>query len=69
MNIPFNVYVSKAFDVREHALSADVHYSVTSEGSDKSQELLFRNSKTGSKTVLYRSEVERAMQKGWLIKE
>lgn len=65
MNIPFNVYVSKAFDY----LSADVHYSVTSEGSDKSQELLFRNSKTGGSTVLYRSEVERAIQKGWLVKE
>lgn len=66
MNIPFNVYVSKAFDVREHALSADVHYSVTSEGK---KELLFRNSKTGGATVLYRSEVERAIGKGWLVKE
>lgn len=62
MNIPFNVYVSKAFDY----LSADVHYSVTSEGK---KELLFRNSKTGSATVLYRAEVERAIDKGWLIKE
>ena len=62
MNIPFNVYVSKAFDY----LSADVHYIVVPEGK---KELLFRNSKTGSKTVLYRSEVERAIDKGWLIKE
>lgn len=62
MNIPFNVYVSKAFDY----LSADVHYSVTNEGK---KELLFRNSKTGGATVLYRSEVERAIDKGWLIRE
>lgn len=58
MNIPFNVYVSKAFDY----LSASTHYSVTSEGK---KELLFRNNKTGSATVLYRSEVER----GWLVRE
>lgn len=62
MNIPFNVYVSKAFDY----LSAGVHYSVTSEGK---KELLFRNSKTGGATVLYRIEVERAIDKGWLIRE
>ena len=62
MNIPFNVYVSKAFDY----LSANTHYTVTPEGK---KDMHFRNNKTGGGTVLYKWEVERALNAGWLVKE
>lgn len=62
MTISFNVYVSKAFDY----LSVDTHYTVTPEGKN---DLLFRNNRTAGATVLYKWEVERALNVGWLVKE
>jgi hypothetical protein len=62
MNIPMNVYVSKAFDY----LSVNTHYTVVPEGKS---DLLFRNNRTGGATVLYKAEVERAFGKGWLVRE
>ncbi len=62
MNIPINVYVSKAFDY----LSAGVHYTLTSEGS---KHYHCQNHRTGGGTVLYKWQVEKALNAGYLIKE
>ncbi len=62
MNIPINVYVSKAFDY----LLANTHYTVTSDGP---KHLHFQNHRTGGGIVLYTWQVEKALNSGWLVKE
>lgn len=62
MNIPFNVYVSKAFD----RLSADTHYTLT---NDSPKHIHCQNNKTGGSTTLYKWQVEKALDSGWLVRE
>lgn len=62
MTTSFNVYVSKAFDY----LSTNTHYKVTQEGRS---DMHFKNLTTGSGTTLYKWEVEKAFNQGWLVKE
>lgn len=57
MTIQFNVYVSKAFDY----LSADTHYICTPEGK---KDIHFQNLRTGGGTVLYKWQVEKALNLG-----
>jgi hypothetical protein len=62
MNIPLNVYVSKAFNL----LHANTHYTLTSEGKNH---MHCQNNLTGGGTVVYKWEVEMAFGKGWLVRE
>lgn len=62
MAIQFNVYVSKAFDY----LSANTHYTVTLDGTKC---LYFQNHRTGGGTVLYKWEVEKVLNSGWMMRE